>query len=142
MSCFADKKDARVLVAAMRSPIFERPENTGSFRLLNVGPQKPRTDAKQKAAPKLQTFGLRFIPRECLQQRKPCIFEMRQFVTADPPCNQLAGDRLQPGLGGQRIPMVQLVKPLAPPGEADRAEPRVGARRNHVGEREIEVPKG
>jgi hypothetical protein len=36
--------------------------------------------------------------------------------------------------------LIQFVEPLAPPGQPDRTEPRVAARRHDVGKGKIELP--
>ena len=37
--------------------------------------------------------------------------------------------------------LIQFVEPLAPPGQPDRAEPRIAARRHHVGKGKVQVPQ-
>jgi len=49
--------------------------------------------------------------------------------------------RLQPRLGRRFLARIELLEPLAPPGETDRAEIGVGAGGNDIGEREVECPQ-
>ena len=137
----ASKKLARSRIAAMHRPIFERPQLAGSHPVRRVAPEQARADAEQDPAPLLQTFSLWISPWERLQQRKPCVLQLRQLVTAHTFGQEFACNCLQSRLGGRLDASIQLLKPLAPPGETDGAKPWIAARCDGIREREVELPQ-
>jgi hypothetical protein len=54
---------------------------------------------------------------------------------------QLGRERLQARLSGKVVTLVEIFEPLTPPSEANRAEMSIAARRDDVGEREVQVPE-
>ncbi|HEX6660714.1 MAG TPA: hypothetical protein VF067_02460 [Sphingomicrobium sp.] len=51
-------------------------------------------------------------------------------------------DRLEARLSGWSSLRIEVLEPLAPPGETNRGESGVGARRHDVREGQVEVPQG
>ena len=66
-------------------------------------------------------------PRERIEQPQPAVFERARSSPLTPRGSSSAGDSLQPRLGRRARRRVELLEPLAPPGEADRAERRFAA---------------
>jgi hypothetical protein len=133
---------ARLGVAAMPRAVDQRPECSRGFRTSRIAAEQPGTDSEQDSPTPSKTVRLRIAPRERLKQRKPRIFQIRQFLAADATTEQLTRDGAEARLARWRRSPVEFLEPLAPPGEADRAERRVAARRDDVGQREVEVPEG
>jgi len=137
----SDKQLARTRIAAMLRAVGQRPEGSRALRLVRAAAEQPCADPKQDASPEREANHLSLAPRERLKQRQPCIFELGQLMSAQAPRQKLARDRLQARLrGGSRMP-IEFVEPLAPPGQPDRAEPRVAARRHDFGKGKVEVPQ-
>jgi hypothetical protein len=137
----AEQHLLRWSVAAMLRTIDEGPESTGLVGVILFTAKQARTNAEQDPAPKFQPFGSRFVPWKRLKQRQPRIFKLRQLRTRDASRQQFACHLLQPRFRRRRIGAVELLQPLSPPREANRAEPRIGARRDDVGKGKIEIPE-
>lgn len=125
----------------MAGSVHERPDGSGGSRCALITSKKARTNAKQRAPPEAQRFGLTTSPRKRLQQRKPAVFQLRQLPAANSPFEQLGRKRLQARLSRQVMTFVEFFEPLTPPGEADRAKMSIAARRDDVSECEVEVPE-
>ena len=125
----------------MMRTVDERPEASCRFRAARLATQESRTDPEENSAAQLQAISLSLVPRKRIEQRQPCILELREFVSAYRSGQQLAGDRLQSRLRKRYPIAIELLEPLAPPDEADRAEPRIAARRHHIGECQVQIPE-
>ena len=130
-----------LLVAAMVSTIDQRPESPRSLAALRLRTDKAGTDAEQHPAPLTERRRLLLGPWKWRKERQPGVFQLRKLEAAHCSRQQFIGDRLQPRLARSGNTFVQLLEPFTPPSEANCAEPRVAARRHHVGKCQIEVPQ-
>jgi len=128
-------------IAAVGSPVDQRPERAGGLRLDRLPIEKPRASSKQNPPAQLQPIDRPLAPRKRFQKGQPGILELRQIRASHVARQELTNNGQQSWLGGRLFAPIQFFEPLAPPGEPDRAKVGVGAGRDHIGEREIEVPK-
>ena len=126
----------------MHGTVCQRPQGTGRFSPHGFPAEQPSADPEENPPAEAQGFGLRFVPWEWLQQRQPGVFELCQLAAADAAAEQLAGDGTEARLARRRSSGIEFLQALAPPGEADRAECRLGRGGNNICQREIEVPEG
>ena len=106
----------------MMPAIGQRPQRTGSFGIWRIAAKQLSANAEQDPPAPLEALGLRFAPRKWLQQRQPCILELRQSLAGHPSPQKLVRDHLKPRLGRHVLARIQFLEPLAPPREADRAK--------------------
>ena len=125
----------------MQGPVYEGPYFARRLGFALAGLEQPGTDSKQDAAPPLQPFSLPIVPWKGIEQWQPRILELRQLFPGYSLRQKLARHGPQSRLCGCFGTGVQLLEPLAPPGESDRSEPRIARRRHDVGKGEIEVPQ-
>ena len=137
----ADEQIARRRVAAMLRAVSQRPEGSCAFRLVRPAAQQLRADLEQDAPAQREAARLSLAPGKRLQQRQPCIFELTQLTPAYAARQKLLCNRPQARLRGPSRLLIELLQPFAPPGEPDRAEPRVAACRDDIGEGKIEIPQ-
>jgi hypothetical protein len=123
---------ARYCVAAVKCTIDQRPDSAGRFSVFRVPAEEPSADSEQNSAALTQSVGLHSAPWERLKQREPRIFKLRQLTTTDPTPEQLPRNGAEAWLRRHRA-LIQFLQPLAPPGEADRAECRLGRGGDDVG---------
>ena len=121
--------------------VHERPEHTDAGRLSCLCPEETRSKSKQQFASQPHADGLLLRPGEGAEQRQPGVLELRQLQPRHTPWQKLARDCLKARFGGAGDAFIELLEPFAPPGEADGAKPRIAARRNDVGECEIQIPQ-
>ena len=125
----------------MVSAISQRPKDSSWLSFRRIASEKPGAKAEQNAAAKLETPRLQLTPGKRPEQWQPGILELGQLLAADAARKKLPCYCLQARFGRNLSVAVQSIQPLAPPGQPDRAEMRVGARRHDVREGEIETPK-
>jgi len=138
---FPQQELARWRIAAVCCAVHHGPERARNLGILRRSTEQPGTDPEQDSTAQAQPLGLRLAPRERLQQRKPRIFELRQFLAADAPAEQLPRDGAEARLSRRRYPGVELFQPLPPPGEANGSKRRFGRGRCDVRQRKVEVPE-
>jgi len=127
-------------VAAVSCPVDQRPQGARRLRVDGLAAEQRRACPEQDSPAQLQPGGGGAVPP--VEKRRPGIFQCRQLGAADAARDELLGDRDQPRLGRRLLPLVERFEPLAPPCQADRAEPGVGAGGNDVGQRQVEAPQG
>jgi len=131
----------RIRVAAVRRSVHQRPKRSCCLGIFRSAAERARPDAEQCSASQAQPFGGLLAPRKRLEQRKPCVFELRQFQAADAAGDELPLDGIQPRLPNRHDAFVEILQPLTPPGHADRAKPWVRGGRNHICERQVQGPE-
>jgi hypothetical protein len=133
----AGQELARRRVAAVGSTVRQRPERPRTFRICRFAAEQPRSNPEQNAPTVAQSLGLRMTPREGVEEGKPRVFELSQLRPTDAAPDQLTRDRTKPRLPRRWLAAIQFLQALTPPGEPNRAECRLGRRRDNVSEREI-----
>jgi len=73
-----------------------------------------------------------------VEPRSPAIFKFGKHCAGNASGKQLRRGRLQAGLGWRRIG-VEAFQRFAPPGQADRAQRRLGRSSDHFGQRVINI---
>ena len=138
---FAQQELAGLRIAAVACAVHERPERACSLGMLWLCAEHSGADAEENSTAQAQPLFLRLAPRERLQQRKPRVFELRQFLAADASAQQLPRDCAEARLSGWRYSGVERFQLLAPPREANGSKRRFGGRRCDVRQRKVEVPE-
>jgi hypothetical protein len=100
-----------------------------------------RADAEQDPSAQTHPFGNPFAPREWLEQRQPCVFELRQLLARNATFQELPRNRAKARLRRRCGALIQFLQSFAPPGEPDCAKRGFTRARNDVRECEVEVPE-
>ena len=122
----ADQHRARIPIAAMPRRIDQRPNAAGAFaRIVGPAPSSCAPSANS-SRPRNQIASAVPTSQETGRTAGPSRVRGRaRSRAATPRVHQLLPHRLQPGLGRRAFRSVQLLQPLAPPGEADLPDHRL-----------------
>jgi hypothetical protein len=125
----------------MLRAVDQRPEGTGRFGFRRIATKQTGADSEQDAPAQFQAVRNGLAPRKRVQQRQPGVFKAGQRLLAHAARQKLRIDRLQSRLRRRHRALVQLLQPLAPPRQPDRAEARIARRRNDIRKGKIELPQ-
>ena len=132
--------NARPFIAAVIRAVDQRPKPPGRFRFSRLTAEKPRP-IPNRILPRNRRLRPALRPTERSSKRQPPSSSCDSSCAADAARKQLRGQRAAAAARPAALARVHLLQPLAPPGEADRAERRLAGRRDHVGQREVEIPQ-
>lgn len=125
----------------MGCAVEERPQSSSRYGVACFATQQPRSNSEQDMPAQLQPFSLGCLPRKRVEQRKPGIFERRQFAARHAPRQKLGLNRLQTRFSWCILCGIERFQALPPPGEPDQAKVRIAACRYDVREGKVEAPK-
>jgi hypothetical protein len=95
------------------------------------------SELERQFEPRGNTVGVRMF----FEHGRPTVFEPCKLASRDSARKQFRRRRLQPRLGGH-LALIELLQPLAPPGELDRAKRRLGGVRDDIGHRIVDIEQG
>ena len=121
-----EQECARVRIAAVARAVDQRPQRARRFRISRRRRRAAARQCRTTVRPRSRSPSAALRPTETARATAASHPPARDSsLPGDAARQQLACDRLQPRLGRRRHRRVELLQPLAPPGEPDRAERRL-----------------
>src|SRR5947209_19860861 len=114
----------------MLRSIDQRPELSERFADRRRCTQEACTNSKENAAAQAEALSLLTSPWEGLKRWKPGVLQAGQFLTGNATWNELTRNRLQARLSRCRDSLIEIVEPLAPPGQANCSKTWIRASRH------------